>query len=62
MSLTHMQRVRVNNTKTGFEEYWYKRYNPHAEHPYMMTLFSAPNYCDKYGNTGAYLEVGLSGA
>ena len=34
----------------------YKLYKEYNELPSLITIFSAPNYCDIYKNTGAYIE------
>ena len=33
--------------------------DPKNQFPSLITLFSAPNYCDDHGNKGAILEYGL---
>lgn len=32
------------------------RWNGNAEFPTVITIFSAPNYCDVYGNKGAIIK------
>lgn len=40
------------------EEPGYKLYNslPETGFPSVITIFSAPNYCDSYGNSGAFIQ------
>ena len=32
--------------------------NPQTGFPSVITIFSAPNYCDAVGNKGAYIHLG----
>lgn len=32
------------------------KWNPHVEFPSVITIFSAPNYCDVYNNKGAIIK------
>jgi len=43
--------------KTGYFEHYFDKTKEERKIPYVITLFSAPNYCDKYENKGAYLEI-----
>jgi diadenosine tetraphosphatase ApaH/serine/threonine PP2A family protein phosphatase len=38
--------------KAGFKEH---RFHKQRAHAYMVTVFSAPNYCDMYNNKAAYM-------
>jgi len=50
--------VRAHEVKQdGFEEHWYKNFNPDLKVPPVITIFSAPNYCDQYANSGSYMHV-----
>jgi serine/threonine-protein phosphatase 2B catalytic subunit len=40
--------------KYGFAEH---KYRANHKFPSVITIFSAPNYCDKYENLAAYMEV-----
>ena len=35
----------------------FQRRSSHRAYPTVVTVFSAPNYCDKYGNMAAFLRV-----
>lgn len=44
--------------ETGYREIYFSQAPPERKaHPLVITVFSAPNYCDKYENMGAYLEI-----
>jgi len=45
--------------KMGFEEHFFRDNN--LEVPPVITVFSAPNYCDMYENRAAFIELGLLG-
>ena len=32
------------------------KWNPNVEFPSVITIFSAPNYCDVYNNKGAIIK------
>eukprot|EP01123_Difflugia_compressa_P010188 TRINITY_DN3677_c0_g1_i1.p1 TRINITY_DN3677_c0_g1~~TRINITY_DN3677_c0_g1_i1.p1 ORF type:complete len:325 (+),score=66.37 TRINITY_DN3677_c0_g1_i1:54-977(+) len=52
--------VRAHEVKQeGYEQHWYKKFNPEVTMPPCITVFSAPNYCDNYANSGAYLKIDL---
>lgn len=40
------------------EGYCLYRAHPHTNFPCMLSIFSAPNYCDTFGNKGAIALVG----
>eukprot|EP01101_Sappina_pedata_P007936 TRINITY_DN4297_c0_g1_i1.p1 TRINITY_DN4297_c0_g1~~TRINITY_DN4297_c0_g1_i1.p1 ORF type:complete len:291 (-),score=71.31 TRINITY_DN4297_c0_g1_i1:103-975(-) len=42
--------------KFGYCEHRYRK--KEREHPLVITIFSAPNYCDMYENLGAYIKLG----
>lgn len=42
--------------EVGYKEYYFSQAS-HRKYPLVITIFSAPNYCDKYENTAAYLEL-----
>jgi len=44
--------------KYGYYEHRYRKRE--REHPLIMTIFSAPNYCDMYENRGAFLKLSHS--
>ena len=43
--------VRAHEVK--MEGYWLHTWNGEEEFPPVVTIFSAPNYCDIYNNKGA---------
>eukprot|EP01087_Luapelamoeba_hula_P012820 TRINITY_DN3618_c0_g1_i1.p1 TRINITY_DN3618_c0_g1~~TRINITY_DN3618_c0_g1_i1.p1 ORF type:complete len:864 (-),score=206.06 TRINITY_DN3618_c0_g1_i1:61-2652(-) len=48
----------------GYSEYWYKQeeiIKASGGCPPVITVFSAPNYCDMYQNKAAYLQVENAG-
>eukprot|EP01122_Echinamoeba_exundans_P011238 TRINITY_DN4402_c0_g1_i2.p1 TRINITY_DN4402_c0_g1~~TRINITY_DN4402_c0_g1_i2.p1 ORF type:complete len:797 (+),score=246.92 TRINITY_DN4402_c0_g1_i2:221-2611(+) len=50
--------IRAHQVKeTGYEEHKFSQTPPERQHPLCITVFSAPNYCDSYQNTAAYLEI-----
>jgi len=50
--------IRAHEVKQeGYEQHWYKKYNPDGKIAPCITVFSAPNYCDTYANSGAYLKL-----
>lgn len=38
------------------QEHGYELFEKHNDHPSVVTIFSAPNYCDAYKNKGAFIE------
>lgn len=42
----------------GYKELHFSQAPPGRIHPMVITLFSAPNYCDSYENMAAYLLIG----
>lgn len=42
----------------GYRELHFSQAPPGRTHPMVITLFSAPNYCDSYENMAAYLSIG----
>lgn len=42
----------------GYKELHFSQAPPGRVHPMVITLFSAPNYCDSYENMAAYLLIG----
>lgn len=52
--------IRAHEVKRfGFEEHFFRDNN--LEIPPVITVFSAPNYCDMYENRAAFIELGKSG-
>uniref|UniRef100_A0A6B2L187 Serine/threonine-protein phosphatase n=1 Tax=Arcella intermedia TaxID=1963864 RepID=A0A6B2L187_9EUKA len=52
--------IRAHEVKeNGYEQHWYKKLNPELKIPPCITVFSAPNYCDSYSNSGAYLKLDI---
>eukprot|EP01091_Cochliopodium_minus_P010556 TRINITY_DN2823_c0_g1_i1.p1 TRINITY_DN2823_c0_g1~~TRINITY_DN2823_c0_g1_i1.p1 ORF type:complete len:567 (-),score=164.44 TRINITY_DN2823_c0_g1_i1:7-1707(-) len=47
--------------KEGYEELWYGFTKEEKKMPPLITLFSAPNYCDIYHNKAAYLKLTMEG-
>ncbi|XP_049849839.1 uncharacterized protein LOC126320404 [Schistocerca gregaria] len=41
----------------GYKEIYFSQAPPDYKMPLVITVFSAPNYCDLYENKGAYLEL-----
>lgn len=41
----------------GYRELHFSQAPPGRVHPFVVTLFSAPNYCDSYENMAAYLTI-----
>ena len=39
----------------GYLEYFFGRED--RQHPQVVTIFSAPNYCDMYGNDAAVMRI-----
>ena len=44
--------------RTGFHLHRFFQPESVRRHPLTVTVFSAPNYCDIYGNVGAVMELG----
>eukprot|EP01130_Rhizamoeba_saxonica_P011378 TRINITY_DN472_c0_g1_i3.p1 TRINITY_DN472_c0_g1~~TRINITY_DN472_c0_g1_i3.p1 ORF type:complete len:217 (-),score=40.73 TRINITY_DN472_c0_g1_i3:103-753(-) len=52
--------IRAHEVKQeGYEEHRYNR-EP-TDHPVLITVFSAPNYCDTVGNLGAIMQLNKNG-
>eukprot|EP00011_Vannellida_sp_DIVA3-517-6-12_P007110 CAMPEP_0114624812 /NCGR_PEP_ID=MMETSP0168-20121206/10954_1 /TAXON_ID=95228 ORGANISM="Vannella sp., Strain DIVA3 517/6/12" /NCGR_SAMPLE_ID=MMETSP0168 /ASSEMBLY_ACC=CAM_ASM_000044 /LENGTH=709 /DNA_ID=CAMNT_0001836087 /DNA_START=59 /DNA_END=2185 /DNA_ORIENTATION=- len=45
--------------RVGYEEHYFHQYDRTS--PQLITVFSAPNYCDMYENRAAYLNILSSG-
>jgi serine/threonine-protein phosphatase 2B catalytic subunit len=41
------------------EGYKMHKWNPHTPFPTVITIFSAPNYCDVYNNKGAVIKFSV---
>jgi len=52
--------IRAHEVKRlGFEEHFFK--DSGIEIPPVITVFSAPNYCDMYENRAAFIQMGVTG-
>jgi serine/threonine-protein phosphatase 2B catalytic subunit len=50
--------VRAHEVKQeGFEEHWYGATRDTRKYPPLVTVFSAPNYCDMYRNKASVLVI-----
>ena len=47
----------VRGHESVFEGFKMFNWNPHTKYPSVITVFSAPNYCDVYHNKGAILKL-----
>lgn len=41
----------------GYRELFFSQSPPDRKHPLLISLFSAPNYCDSYENSAAYMRL-----
>eukprot|EP01129_Flabellula_baltica_P006739 TRINITY_DN2559_c0_g2_i2.p1 TRINITY_DN2559_c0_g2~~TRINITY_DN2559_c0_g2_i2.p1 ORF type:complete len:678 (+),score=162.52 TRINITY_DN2559_c0_g2_i2:46-2079(+) len=54
--------IRAHQVKDeGYEEMKYPTFSHDREHPLVITIFSAPNYCDFYKNQAAFMKITKEG-
>jgi serine/threonine-protein phosphatase 2B catalytic subunit len=50
----------IRGHEAQLEGYKMHRWNGNTEFPVVITVFSAPNYCDVYNNKGALIKFEVS--